>query len=102
MTITYNNLFSAILAMDAYQQGDDGALKRGLLGNQGGVGDATLVTNKPDPAHGFFAQAYSYNGQTVISYRGTTFNNGGPASLVPPAHLLTHDSFWSGHKRVLS
>ena len=79
MTITKDQLFDAILAMDAYQQGPDGALSVDKLENAAGIGLATTLNPKDsggnllgyDPTHGFFAQAYTFGGQTVISYRGT-------------------------------
>jgi hypothetical protein len=74
MTVTYDQLFSALLAMDTYQQGNDGALDTSKLGNNGGIGSASSlsVAGGTDAAHGFFAQAYQLSdGSIVISYRGT-------------------------------
>jgi hypothetical protein len=70
-----NDLFRAILAMDSYNRGYNPGIA--LTGSQ--IGNATLALNSLDPAAGmpggqaasFFAQAYSWNGATVISYRGT-------------------------------
>jgi hypothetical protein len=65
------DLFLSILAMDAYNQGDGAGIRRLPAG---GIGAATLV-DKPLPSSaqqvGFFATVYSWNGKTVISYRGT-------------------------------
>ena len=64
------DLMVAILAMDAYNRGYDAGLP--YDGNR--IGDAIALT-VPLPAgskgYGFYAVAYSLNGQTVISYRGT-------------------------------
>jgi hypothetical protein len=70
-------LLQAILAMDAYNRGDNLEL-RGLSVDTPRVGDAILLANfKPTDralAAGFFASAYDLNGQTVISFRGTDFD----------------------------
>lgn len=69
-------LFTAILAMDAYNRGYGNP----ILPSTGQIGDATIIgdaiTRSNDGgaramATGFYAIAYSWNGQTVISYRGT-------------------------------
>lgn len=55
------DLMLAVLAMDAYD-------------TKGNVGFATNLNTKVTPemkAAGFNAQAYSYAGETIISYRGT-------------------------------
>jgi hypothetical protein len=66
-----DDLFLAILAMDSYNRGYDPGLA--VTGNQ--IGYAFLKTDIDLPAGSqaasFFAQAYIWNGQTVISYRGT-------------------------------
>lgn len=65
------DLFRAILAMDSYNRGYDPGIV--LTGNQ--IGNADLVTTVELPAGSeaasFFAQAYTWNGGTIISYRGT-------------------------------
>jgi hypothetical protein len=58
--MTDKNLMLAILAMDAYYNR--------IAGWQ--IGNAT-VTQVADQLNGFAALAYSYGGETVISYRGT-------------------------------
>ncbi len=79
MTIS-NDLMYAILAMDAYNR-DYGAGIKSLGGKGAKIGKFTLGDdsdilrdendNRLDEAVDFYAAAYSYNGQTVISYRGT-------------------------------
>ncbi len=70
------DLFLAILAMDAYNRGyNEGLVGLGGIGSQ--IGNATFAVqsdinpNSPDVAASFYAAAYNWNGQTVISYRGT-------------------------------
>jgi hypothetical protein len=51
------DLMLAVLSMDVYNP-------------KGTVGDATVISNAPQ-SNGFAAIAYNYNGDTIISYRGT-------------------------------
>jgi hypothetical protein len=75
MTIS-NELFLAVLAMDAYNRGYDagmGAPDVGL-GITGSIGNAIIEKVQQTPeaqAASFFAISYTLNNQTVISYRGT-------------------------------
>lgn len=65
-----DDVFRSILAMDSYNRGYDAGIN--LDGNQ--IGNATLrYIDLPTgyESASFFAQAYSWNGETVISYRGT-------------------------------
>jgi hypothetical protein len=96
MTISNDDpdLFLAILSMDAYNRGYNAALgnpQTGLSGNQ--LGNATLL-NITLPvgfeSASFFAQAYTWNGQTVISYRGTD---------QPSTDILK--GFWTGGGDIL-
>ena len=68
-----DDLFLAILSMDAYNRGYNPGLQ--ITGSQIGdafLGRATDPQLEPEAvAASFFAQAYTWNGQTVISYRGT-------------------------------
>jgi hypothetical protein len=70
-----SNLFLAILAMDSYNRGYGAGIQ--LDAAQTKIGTALLGLqsssnqNSPEVAAGFFAQSYSWNGTTVISYRGT-------------------------------
>lgn len=69
-----NELFHAILAMDAYDRGY-GAKLTGLsdaIGTK--LGNATVIGSAGDAAaqaDGFYAIAYELNGQKIVSYRGT-------------------------------
>jgi hypothetical protein len=69
-------LMQAILAMDAYNRGyNEGITGLGGIGSQ--IGNAVISNesdtgvNDPGVAAGFYAVAYYFGGQTVISYRGT-------------------------------
>ena len=69
--------------MDSYNRGYNAGIN--LTGTQ--IGNGTIVIdssnvslNLNDQAIGFYAIAYSYNGETVISYRGTD----NPPSLLAP------------------
>jgi len=78
-TATQADLFLAILALDAYNRGYNPGMT--FTGNsddpntQPQIGDATIVSNLADTSASFYAVAYSWEGETVISYRGTTFEN---------------------------
>jgi hypothetical protein len=65
-----DDLMMAIFAMDSYNRGYNPSLV--LTGAS--LGETTL-NNVELPsgfqANSFFAQAYTWNGKTVISYRGT-------------------------------
>ncbi len=72
-----NELFFAILSMDSYDR-TDGVSERGIDVGTVSVGNATPTINSDQvlasdsaPADGFFAQAYDWDGQTVISFEGT-------------------------------
>lgn len=69
-----NDVFLSILSMDSYNRGGGGGLNV-----QGGLGIAVLAGDRTVPATGFFAQTYTWNGKTIISFRGTDFPNGMPA-----------------------
>lgn len=69
-----NELFYAILAMDAYNRGY-GAKLTGLsdaIGTK--LGNATVIGSAGDAAaqaNGFYAIAYELDGQKIVAYRGT-------------------------------
>jgi hypothetical protein len=71
------DLFLAILAMDAYNRGYASGVGNntdglGGLGSQIGTATVTRQDKSAEAvAASFFAQSYTWNGQTVISYRGT-------------------------------
>ena len=69
------DLFLAILAMDSYNRGYNAGLNLAVFGVSGTqIGNAEIRTDELPlgyEAASFFAQAYSWNGRTVISYRGT-------------------------------
>jgi hypothetical protein len=72
-----SDLMLAILAMDAYNRGYNAGVgdKTVGLGLSGQIGNAVIKSDVLLPigseAASFFAISYSWNGQTVISYRGT-------------------------------
>lgn len=72
MTIS-NDVFMSILAMDSYNRG----YSQGPIVSGSQVGSASLaLATDPDldldaVSASFFAQSYTWNGSTVISYRGT-------------------------------
>ncbi|MCC6598007.1 MAG: hypothetical protein IT559_04385 [Alphaproteobacteria bacterium] len=72
-----SELFNAILSMDAYNRGYDASIDLGVKdknGNYLSIGNATIDDDKGDAAAqsiGFYALAYSYDGSTIISFRGT-------------------------------
>jgi hypothetical protein len=76
------DVFRAILAMDSYNRGY-GVGVSGLVCSS--LGSATILQDSTaqfglsvTSAVGFYASAYSWNGQTVISYRGTNTETVGP------------------------
>jgi hypothetical protein len=69
------DLFYAILAMDSYNRGY--GLRIAGLSDTGNIGNASIQqisdsrANSASVNAGFFASSYMWNGETVISYRGT-------------------------------
>src|SRR4051794_31280929 len=64
------DLFRAILSMDSYDRGYNAALD--LTGTS--IGTAQIGVAKGDQeaqSASFFAQSYTWNGEIVVSYRGT-------------------------------
>ena len=74
MTVS-NTLMQAILSMDSYNQGYGKGIDHGEL--QIGTAAVNALPNGFDDSDwedaGFYAVAYNYDGETVISYRGTNF-----------------------------
>ena len=71
------DVFLSLLALDSYNRGY-GANVAGLEGRGSDIGLATFTreaeTELPlgaAQAVGFYASAYNWNGETIISYRGT-------------------------------
>ena len=86
-------VFLSILALDSYQRGYAPGIK-GLPQFAAGVtvkiGNATLATDseaKLGPSAqstGFYASAYTWGSETIISYRGTDFDdNYGDSCNIP-------------------
>jgi hypothetical protein len=76
-------VFLSILAMDSYQRGYAPGIT-GVSGNS--IGTASILADSSarlgltaTSQIGFYASAYQWGGDTVISYRGTDFDaaNGG-------------------------
>ncbi|WP_417415420.1 hypothetical protein [Hoeflea sp.] len=94
------DLFMAILAMDSYNRGYDAGIGDGQnvvncvdedgLGAEGSqIGNAVVSQqdiSEAAKAAGFYAVAYQWNGETIISYRGTD----------NPNPLAAGSDFWSG------
>jgi hypothetical protein len=80
MTIS-NELMLAILAMDSYNRGYGEGLKIEAGGaSTTQIGNVTIsdasntAADSPEVLAGFFAQSYTWNGQRIISNRGTDGN----------------------------
>lgn len=68
------DLFLAILSMDSYNRGYNARING--LGETGLIGDAVISAATAEQKEGweaanFYAIAYNWNGETIISYRGT-------------------------------
>jgi Ca2+-binding RTX toxin-like protein len=65
------DLFLAVLTMDSYNQGYGKGIDIGTqqIGNASVI--SSTLTNTADFNIGFSATSYNWNGQTIISYRGT-------------------------------
>ena len=88
-------VFPSLLALDAYNRGDGAGLYN--LPVEGSLGAATRGTDalaELDPADvlssGFYAIAYNWDGETIISFRGTNFPNDPPH----PRHCEATQSPW--------
>lgn len=77
-------LMKAILSMDAYNRGYNASIRFGnnsslseaninitKIGNATVIGHSDIEINSEERNSGFYAIAYEYNGEKVISYRGT-------------------------------
>jgi hypothetical protein len=66
-----NLLMTAILSMDAYNEGGS---RQGVFTGKGigsYIGDAMITDLKDDPGTDFDAVAYNWLGTPIIAYRGT-------------------------------
>ena len=77
MTIS-NNLYAAVLSMDAYNRVQDAGVDDFAFEVSGtALGNATRITSAQLPTGyndiGFFATAWTLNGETIIAFRGTDF-----------------------------
>ncbi|MGB7373243.1 hypothetical protein [Pontixanthobacter sp.] len=77
-----SDVFLSLLALDSYNRGYGANV--GGLSESGSIGNASIITraeifgNEADAvlqswqAAGFYAIAYEWQGETIISYRGTS------------------------------
>ena len=78
-----SELFKSILAMDSYNRGYGAGVNQlptfGLIGNAIIGADSSVLRDENgqrfDIPAGFYGIAYNYNGETIISYRGTDGND---------------------------
>ncbi|MEQ1710634.1 MAG: hypothetical protein ABL908_04445 [Hyphomicrobium sp.] len=77
MTIS-RDLFLSILALDSYNRGYNSGIHTLVEAPGSQIGAATLkkASGESGKDVGFYATAYAWNGETIISYRGT--DNFGP------------------------
>ena len=75
------DVFMSILAMDSYNRRyGEGIQISGTAVGTASIGAASsTLPNSPELGASFFAQSYTWNGKTVISYRGT--DDPGPDAL---------------------
>ena len=101
-------LFMAILSMDSYNRGYNRGYNPGISDlNSANIGNATAIDQTAvgigEPEYqewqsaGIYAVAYDWNGQTIISYRGTDGENLALAWEL----ALTDFPIWSGDYEVL-
>lgn len=89
-------VFLSLLALDSHNRGYGANV--GGVEETSGIGRATIRPFDPDAqdgweAAGFYAIAYNWDGQTVISYRGTNF----PTDITDPAQVTAILSdVWNG------
>jgi hypothetical protein len=72
MTIS-RELMLSIFSLDSYNRG----YSVGMLVEGSGIGSASIASDEytaAQQASSFYATAYTWNGETIISYRGTRFD----------------------------
>ncbi len=96
------DLLLAILAMDAYNRGYGAGIKldSGTLGKANLIDPISLGIDdekyKVWQDAGFYAIAYEYNGETIISYRGTNFKvNWSPSTFLDSPIIKDAVNGWS-------
>lgn len=83
-----SDVFLSLLALDSYNRGYGANI--GGLAEDGMIGNASIREFQPREqdgwqAAGFYAIAYDWNGQTIISYRGTDE----PSPFLPASDIWT-------------
>ncbi|MEM0929727.1 MAG: hypothetical protein AAGI89_10600 [Pseudomonadota bacterium] len=73
------DVFLSLLALDSYNRGYHGGFS--AFSEFGPIGEATIRGFQPREQDGwqdesFYAIAYNWNGETIISYRGADSNDG--------------------------
>jgi hypothetical protein len=94
-----SSVFRAILAMDSYNRGYGAGVSGLSQANETRIGTAKIIKNGDDAeglaqAAGFYALAYDWNDEKIISYRGTNADFG-----QSPAGFLSSPGFrdiWNG------
>jgi Ca2+-binding RTX toxin-like protein len=98
------NVFRAILAMDSYNRGYAPSVRIDLSGTSPigrWIGTAEIINDSTNAIAlattrrvGFYASAYSWNGETIISYRGTNADPGDSIAEFLASPLV--DDIWNG------
>jgi hypothetical protein len=75
MAATSKDVMLAVLAMDAYNEGYSPGMTVNYTTSAGGAKVIAQAGGADDQAVSFYADAYNWNGETIIAYRGTRINN---------------------------
>ncbi len=94
------DVFLSILALDSYNRGYEPGLDLGTSSDASGtqIGNATISKNKGDADArdaSFYAIAYNWEGETIISYRGSDYHDGWWEQF-PFVNIPTSTDFWDG------